>query len=237
MHGKNWDVWVVLSLAGLLAASLGLQAGAAWVGKVVPRDSAQLNETRIEVETTLYAGDRVSTTEGSLALIELPRGSQIYVGPNSAVLVEPDKEGEEVVADLNQGTLVARSRPGSPVSVWAANLWMHPSSSEAVYQVELVDQGAIVAARRGAVRVEGANRAVSVPAGESLRFEVAPAAAEQGNKQEGRRRPKGNYAQSALSRGQKAAIIVGIGAAVATAIALPLALDDDQQKVVSPATP
>ncbi|MEE8200756.1 MAG: hypothetical protein V3R29_06265, partial [Candidatus Acidoferrales bacterium] len=145
-----------------------------------------------------------------------------------ASMVEVDARGAaEVLATLEQGALVARSMPERQVAVWAADLLMRPASQPGLFQVELVEGGVLVVARRGAVEVEGANRTVRVPAGQAMRFEVA-----QG-------RPQGPHAQAALSGGQKAAIVIAVAAGVATAIAVPLALDDDddEEVVVSPATP
>ncbi|MBI4466558.1 MAG: hypothetical protein HY656_03915 [Acidobacteria bacterium] len=226
MGHKGARALLAVGLAVLitLAPGLNLVGGNISLGTVRPQGAAELNRTPLRAESTVYSGDTISTPGENLAVVQLPQGSQIYVGPTSTVRVEAADAG--VWAGLVRGTLLARSRPGEKVSVWAANLLVSPDTPGALYQVELVSSGAVVAARRGAVKVEGANRTVTVPAGKSLRFEVADSS----------QAPAGAGAGAGLSAAAKAIIVIVVVAAVATAIAVPVALNDEQQ-VVSPPGP
>ncbi|MFQ5724705.1 MAG: hypothetical protein ACE5G6_09440 [Terriglobia bacterium] len=225
---------LAVGLAVVLAAAPAFTLGAenASLGTLVPQGEAELNGTWLKVETTVYAGDRVRTPADGAAAVLLPGGSQFHLAPAS--VVEVDARGAaDVLAALEQGALVARSMPERQVAVWAADLLMRPVDSPGLFQVELVEGGVLVVARRGAVEVEGANRTVTVPAGQAMRFEVAQEASDEAGK-----RPQGPHAQAGLSGGQKAAIVIAVAAGVATAIAVPLALNDGgEEVVVSPATP
>lgn len=148
---------------------LNLTAGNLPLGKVVPRGPADLNGTRLTLETTLYAGDTLATAADGLALVLLPQGDQVHVGPASTVAVSDTAEG--LVARLERGAVVVRSGSGQRIFVRAGGLLVTPSGA-AHYQVALAEQGVVVAAQAGDVTVHGSNQAVAVPAGKAMRFEV-----------------------------------------------------------------
>lgn len=208
-----------LVLAVIWAPGLSLQAGTASLGKVVPRGAAELNRTQLEAEATLYSGDTVSTPAEGLALILLPRGSQIHLGPSSAVEVRAAEGG--VVAGLAQGSVLARSESGQTVSVWAANLQVSPQAPGTLYQVALADSGAVVSAERGTVLVAAANRTVAVAAGETRRFEAADS---------------GQAPVGAGAGGMSTATATGIAVGISLGIAIPVGwivsnkLADDARK-------
>jgi len=212
--------WLVaLAMVGL--PGISGQAESVSLGRVVPRGAAELNQTRLVADATVYAGDAVTTPAGGLALLLLDKGSQVHVGPASAVRFHAAEAG--VRAELERGSLLARSQPGGKVSVWAANLLVSPQSPEALYQVALTESGAIVAAERGEVSVAGANRTVTVPAGEARRFEV----------EEGPQAPAGAGSGAGMSVGTatmlSVAISLGVSIPVGWIVADKLA-DDARQE-------
>lgn len=167
--GPGLALAVAVLMVGLPGVSV--EAENVSLGRVVPRGAAELNQTRLVAEATVYAGDTVRTPAEGLALVLLPQGSQLHVGPASAVELAAAPAG--VVAGLARGTVLARSQPAQKVSVWAANLLVSPQSPEALYQVALTEAGAVVAVERGTVSVAGTNRTVTVPAGQAMRFDTA----------------------------------------------------------------
>lgn len=193
-------VLVAVTIVGLPAFSV--QAESVSLGRVVPRGAAELNQTQLVAEATVYAGDAVTTPAGGLALLLLAQGSQVHVGPASAVRFQAAAAG--VRAELERGSLLARSQPGEKVSVSAASLLVSPESPAALYQVALTDSGIIVAAERGAVSVAGTNRTVTVPEGQARRFEVA----------EGPQAPAGAGAGVGMSTGTATALSVAISLGV-----------------------
>ncbi len=213
-------VWLVaMTMVGL--PGISGQAEGVSLGRVVPRGAAELNQTRLLADATVYAGDAVTTPAGGLALLLLDKGSQVHVGPASAVRLSAAEAG--VRAELERGSLLARSQPGGKVSVWAANLLVSPQSPEALYQVALIDSGAIVVAERGEVSVAGANRTVTVPAGQAMRFEV----------EEGPQAPVGAGSGAGMTTGTavmlSVAISLGISIPVGWIVANKLA-DDARQE-------
>lgn len=213
-------VWLVaVAVVGL--PGISVEAESVSLGRVVPRGAAELNQTRLVADATLYAGDAVTTPAGGLALLLLDKGGQVHVGPASAVRLRAAEAG--VRAELERGSLLARSQPGGTVSVWAASLLVSPQSPEALYQVALTDSGAIVAAERGAVSVAAANRTVTVPAGEARRFEV----------EKGPQAPAGAGSGAGMSTGTatmlSVAISLGVSIPVGWIVADKLA-DDARQE-------
>lgn len=206
MRAKRRRAILVLFVGLAITVSPAMsQAGEAALGKVVPRGGAELNQTRLVAEATVYAGDALTTPGEGGALLLLARGSSIHLGPASALAVRGGEAG--VVAELNRGAVRARSQPGEKVSVWAANLLVSPESPGALYQVALTDSGVIVAAERGTVSVAGSNRTVTVPAGEAVSLEADP-------------KPVGAGAGAGMSAGKAAAIAT----AITLGVTLPVAI-------------
>ena len=111
---------VLVAVATVGLPGFSVQAENVSLGRVVPRGPAELNQTRLVAEATVYAGDAVATPVGGLALLLLAQGSQIHVGPASAVRINAAEAG--VRADLERGSLLARSQPGQKVSVWPSSV-------------------------------------------------------------------------------------------------------------------
>ncbi|MFQ5694568.1 MAG: hypothetical protein ACE5HB_01110 [Terriglobia bacterium] len=94
------------------------------------------------------------------------------------------------------------------------------------YAVAVSEQVIVVSSHEGSVEVKGAARAVTVPAGRAARFE-------RGNNPQ---TPSGAGTQSNLSRKARAIIWILVATGTAAAIAIPLALEDDEREL-SPAAP
>jgi len=141
------------------------------VGKVVPRSgSNQLNGNALVLETTLFSGDSVTTQTDGLAVILLSQGDQIHLGPASSVRVL--EAGDSLMVTLQRGMTLTRSGHGRTVAVNAAGVLVRPAGV-ASYEVA-IDGGAIlVASREGTVEVQGTNQSFVVPAGKTMKFELA----------------------------------------------------------------
>ncbi len=204
------------------------------LGKVVPRGPADLNGTRLALETTVYSGDTVTTPAEGLALVLLSKGDQVHVGPTSEVRLTDTESG--ILATLEQGAVLARSGGGQTISVRARGLLVNPQSP-AWYGVALPENAVVVSAEQGAVTVRGTNQSYEVPAGKAIRFEVAP----------GPQAPAGAGAGAGMGPGAAAAIGVAISVGVAVPIGWLIAdkLADDARreacieaiKAVSPTAP
>lgn len=200
---KTRTALAVLMMVGLAQMPWAeVVAENAALGKVLPRRAAELNQTPLVAETTLYGGDTVVTRADGLALIYLSRGDQVHVGPASEVRVL-EADGT-VLVSLERGRLLARVENEESFLVRARGLLVRPAA-EARYQVALAENGVVVASEQGQVSVQGANRAYTVPEGQAMRFEVTTASAV----------PTG-----AASGGQG----IGPGAAAAIAVAISVGI-------------
>lgn len=222
---KNKQVRMVLAIGmALCLAQAPLQASVAEkvpLGKVVPQGPAELNQTPLLAESTVYTGDIVSTGAQGQALVFLGERGQVQVGPASEVrLTETEKA---TLATLERGTLRARSGRAKSLLVWAHGLLITPQGP-ARYHVALTEKGTVVSTEQGTVRVQGDGETYTVAAGEAMQFEVALAP-----------EPVGAGVTNGLS--PRAKILIGLAVAGGVAaIAIPLALREEEE-VVSPSVP
>ena len=220
---KCSDLQVLIALAlSLLLVHFPVSGGNPSLGKVVPGAGICLvNGTELKLETTLYSGDRVVTEEDSSALFQFPQGDKVHLGPGSSVAVNP--AGEVLVLNLERGMALAHSGKGQEIAVAAGGLVVRPEG-EATYIVAVQDDGVLVSSRRGKVKVQGIERAYVVPEGKAMRFEPVASPL----------RPVGAGRENHLTPAAKAGIAIAVAAGITAAIAIPLALNDDQ---VSPSIP
>jgi hypothetical protein len=163
-------------LALLLASLLtwlpvaDLRAGNPSMGKMIPQGTVALNGTRLTLETTLYAGDTVSTEGDGVALLLLPHGDQLHLAPASEVQVHASKG--KWVARLARGAVLARSGNSQAVSLEARGLSIMPAGAVR-YEVVLAENTVLLATQDGVVTVRGGNQTFTVAAGQAMRFERA----------------------------------------------------------------
>ncbi|MFQ5926884.1 MAG: hypothetical protein ACE5MH_05555 [Terriglobia bacterium] len=190
---------------------LGVAAGNPPLGKVVPRGPADLNGTRLVLETTLYAGDTITIPADGLALVLLPQGDQLHVGPASEVQVT-DTEGG-LLATLARGVLLARSGSGQLIAVRARGLRVQPQAA-ARYEVALVEKAVVVSTEEGVVNVQASNGSYTVPAGQAMRFEVT----------DGPQAPAG----AGAGTGTRKAVVIAVAISLGVAIPLAILIADDE---------
>lgn len=169
---KSTDLRTTIALAiALLLVQLPVAGATSPIGKVVPRSgSTVLNGIEVSLETTVFSGDTVATQADSLALIQLPQGDQIHIGPSSSATVTA--AGNELLVSLERGMTLARSGNARQVSVNALGLLVQPSGLGS-YEVAIDSNSIVVASHEGNVQVQGANKSFEVPAGKVMRFELA----------------------------------------------------------------
>lgn len=187
------------------------------VGKVVPRiGSSQLNGTPVELETTVFSGDSLTTGSQSLAVVQLPYGNQVHVGPVSSLSVS--EQGQRVLVSLERGMTIIRSGNGRQVAVRALGLLVEPTGP-AAYTVAMHDDTLYVSSDEGSVGVRGTNDSFVVPTGKGMKFQAiantAPGTVGAG--------------ASNISPGVAAitAIAISLGASIPISIALANDAEDD----------
>jgi hypothetical protein len=198
----------------LLVAQLPVLGANAPLGKVVPRlGNTHVNGTALTLETTLFSGDSVATEPQSLAVVQLPLGDQVHVGPASSVVL--NGSDQQVIVGLEQGTTIIRSGQGQTIPVNALGLFVQPVGP-AAYTVTIQEGDVYVQPDEGSVEVRGTNKSVVVPAGKAMKFELAAATAPG---------PVGAGASS-LTPGQGAAIALAVSLGVTLGIVWPVLAND-----------
>ena len=140
------------------------------LGKIVPRTgTALVNGGAVQLETTVFSGDTVATRLDGLAVILLPQGDQVHLGPNSAATLTGN--GQELLVALERGMTLARSGNGQVVSVNAHGIMVRPNGP-ASYEVAIDGNALLVAARQGDLAVVAANGSFAVPSGKVMKFEL-----------------------------------------------------------------
>lgn len=211
MNHKDLRVAVVLLLV-LLLAELPVLGAPAAVGKVLPRQgTSAVNNTTLQAETTLFAGDTLTTQGDSLAMIELAQGDQVNLGPlSSASLTTSD---QEVFVNLASGSLMTRNGGARHIVTSAQGLVVSPSGP-ALYEVAIQGGSVLVSSHAGSVEVQGTNQSVIVPEGKAMKFQVASVAPSAGVAGAG---------ANNMGPGAAAGIAIAVSLGASFGIVLPLA--------------
>jgi hypothetical protein len=209
-------VSAVISLV-LIVAPLSAGENSIAFGNLKAQGETEVNGMPVKVETTVFAGDLVSTKSKSSALLTLAGGNQVFVVENSAARFHKDSKS----VTLERGALGVLDRGGDIVKVTSRGTLLRPAKGKAArYVVKSEGKGLVLSSLRGDVEVVAENRTVTVPSGTSMRIEIAdPAPSPQGAG------PSNSYAN------KKGVIIGTVVVGAVLAIALPLALRDDDEPV------
>lgn len=213
----------MLVIVALVTAPISGAGQRVILGTIATEGAVEVNGMPAKAGSTLLVGDRVQAHGKSLATLSLAGGDQVFlIGESSAQFI---RDQQVTGVRLEKGALGVRHRSGEPAVVEFRGLLIRPANGQPARYLVTEEKGAILlSSLSGDVEVRGTNRTVMVPSGKSLRVEVA--AAPQG--------PSGSGSASALST--RATIILALVIASAiTAIAVPLALQDDEP--VSPGVP
>jgi hypothetical protein len=195
----------------MLVINLPVMGANAPLGKVLPRSgSSQVNGTDLFLETTVFSGDSVATEAESLALIELPHGEQIHVGPSSSATLTTVEDS--LVVGLRNGIVRTKS---STIAVDARGLVVRPVEA-ATYDVAIENNAVYVRAHNGSVEVNGRNQSFVVPAEKTMKFELAANTAPGAV----------GIGADSMTPGQAAAITLAISLGVTLGVVLPILLSE-----------
>jgi len=204
----------------ILIINLPLMGANAPLGKVLPRSgNSQVNGTELLLETTLFSGDSIATEADSLALIALPHGDQVHVGPASSATVTTVEDG--LVVGLQNGIVRAKSGNGQAIAVDAHGLIVR-SDETATYDVAIENNAVYVRAHSGSVEVNSRNESFVVPAEKTMKFELAANTAP----------GSAGVGAANLTPGQAAAIVLAISTGVTVGVVTPILLNkiDDAER-------
>jgi len=221
MKRNYWQGLLALGLS-LLLVQLPTWGANTLVGKVVPGAGiSQLNGIQLKFESTLYSGDTLSTQADSGAMVLLPEGDQIHLGPAAALTVS-EKNGA-LHLSLERGRAAARTGH-TGVSLAARGLLIR-ASGPAFFQVTMEKEAVLVTSQQGDLQVQGRNQSFVVPSGKAMRFVLA------------RNVAPGRTGAGANNLNELAIwiVIVATGAAIGAGFALEN--HNESQVPVSPSTP
>ena len=229
-----------------LLPTIMIAAGPAPLGSVRCEGAVYVGAAKVPSDTALFSGDRVVTKDGR-ATLSLAHGSRLLIGRDTAAAISSSEAG--LTLGLERGHITFRSNPLAPIQVETSGLSLAPQGKyPSLADVALLSGGTVsVSVHRGAVAVRNLRaEPVVVRAGSSISINPLLAADET---------PKGNTPGTAahggktagqtlkgfkignLSHSASVAVVGGLVAATAAAVAIPLALDDEPSIPASPAVP
>jgi hypothetical protein len=233
VRGASFALSVFLLLPAFAAA-----AGSAPLGTLRSDGAVYVESTKVPTESALFSGDRVSTVDGR-ALLSLPHGSSFMIDRATSAVLHGDSQGFTI--GLEKGRLTLNSNPLAPLQVETAGLTMtsagrFPSLAEVAM---LADGSVSLSVHRGAIVVRNASeQPIVIKAGnfitvgpQTLQKDQTPGTAAHGSKTASQA-AKGIRLGS-LSHGASVAVVGGLVAVTAAAIAIPLAVNNNS----TPASP
>lgn len=223
----------------LLLPTFAAAAGPSPVGTLRSNGSVFVDSTIVPSESSLFSGDRVRTEAGRASLA-LAHGSSVLFEPASSAVLQKTPEG--LFIGLEKGRLTLNSNPQSPIQVETGGIALLPEGKfPSLAEVAMMGDGSmLLAVHRGAVSVRNAQEEpIVVKAGnfisvgpQTVRQKETPGTAAHGSKTISQA-AKGIHIGS-LSHTATVAVIGGVVAAAAVAVAIPLAVSDEE---ASPSTP
>ena len=144
--------WVLL-VGWLTAQSLAAAENRPVVGKVIRSEAASLNGAAVSDESTLVAGDLLSTDKGGGALVGFMSRTRSSLSEDTEVRFETSPE--RVLARISSGTVVTDASGAGAAVVETPKYEIEPAEPKATYLVALRrDKSTVVAARRGKVSIK-----------------------------------------------------------------------------------
>jgi len=140
------------------------------LGSIASHGSVRVGETQMPAEGTLFAGDRVETTNGS-ALIQYRDGARIVLVGQSQADFAPAH------VQLSKGLMTFQTVSGDGLVFAASTLRLEPASPRTAANVTVNDNKATVAVTEGTLKVVDPSgvQLASLRVGDARLFEEAPA--------------------------------------------------------------
>ncbi len=154
---------------------LSLAGSPAVVGKMNMKGRVEINGASAPPESTVFAGDRISTGKETALGLSLTGGDQVFLPSLSVVQV--DRAGQQVTVALERGALAVVNRSDQPLLVRAGGVEIQTAGpSGGLYEVAISGGNLKVLARKGTAMVRASNRTVVVKKGTTMEATVpAPA--------------------------------------------------------------
>jgi hypothetical protein len=166
MHNSRKLQVALLLLIACSAASVTAQTSGAML---YVTGQATLNGVQVNSASSIFAGDRVVTSNSSIVSVNRP-GFSVVVNPNSTI--QYGKSSIEVI----QGS--ARITAASGMSAQAGQVVVASKDQSASFDVTRAADQVTVVSRQGVLLVDDGGRTVTVPAGSNATLHVAAASTE-----------------------------------------------------------
>lgn len=147
-------------------------ASPAVVGKMQTKGAAEINGAAVPDETTVFAGDRITTEKETASGLSLPGGDQVFLPSLTAAKV--GRSGKRVTVTLERGALAVVNRSAEPVLIEASGVSIESAGPAGVYEVTIQGNALKVMTRKGTTLVKGADRTIEVKEGTTLEASAAP---------------------------------------------------------------
>jgi ferric-dicitrate binding protein FerR (iron transport regulator) len=161
----------VLVSSCLSLLMINLPGSPAAVGQLTTSGTAQVNGVAAAAQTTIFAGDRITTELNTHALLAMPGGDQVLLPASSTAAFARNQTG--LTVSLEHGAVTVANKSEAPVFVAANGARIH-TSINGLYAVSVNGASVTVMARRGTAVVETAKRTVEVPEGNTLEATTPP---------------------------------------------------------------
>jgi ferric-dicitrate binding protein FerR (iron transport regulator) len=163
---------ILLAVLSLLLVYVPASAAApSAAAKMTTAGMATLNGAAAPALTSVFPGDRIATEQKARTTLSFPGGDAVVI-PEMTRVELGEASGRPLV-NLESGTLSVLSKGESPVVIMARGARI-TAVNGSVFDVTMRGNSLRVVARKGMARVETANRAGNVEAGNALMATMAP---------------------------------------------------------------
>ena len=150
------------------------------LGSMRSRGAVQVNGVPAPSGMNVYAGNRVVTARGAVAVLLLARGGRLALGSSTSTLFTNLPKG--LLVKLNRGVVDVVSETQAPVLVQVGGVTIHAQNRDSAFEVVATGRTLRVVAQRGSVLAEAANQTVLIEEGKTMKTSVAPAAEGSGSR-------------------------------------------------------
>jgi hypothetical protein len=145
------------------------------VGAVVGSRNASVKGGSVRTGQTIVSGDDLRVGNGG-AEVSVAGGSRILIGGNSVTRFQ--KSNDAVTTEITEGSvkMFYGGKPGIIPRLNSGNVWIAPKPGlRSLGKVAVTEQGMLISALEGSLRVEGAGSSIEVPAGNEILLVRGPA--------------------------------------------------------------
>ena len=163
----------MLSVVPLTFAPAAPGGAAAIIGAVNGRGTVQVNGVPAPNGTNIYAGNRIATGPGAVAIVALARGGKLAFGGSTSALMIFESARGRLLVKLEGGVVDAVSEAGAPVEVEAGGVRIRAKGGSGAFEVAMAGRSLRVLARRGTVLAAAAKRTLQIAQGKTLKATLA----------------------------------------------------------------